>query len=70
LELTSTRHCIHRITILLVWFVQRRSDVIRQPRYFASRTINSVNVVSVIGARGMKLPTGTRGMELPTGVRD
>ena len=55
--------------ILLMWFVQRRSDVIRQPRYFASRTINSVNVVSVIGARGMKLPTGTRGMELPTDAR-
>jgi hypothetical protein len=39
-----------------MWFVQRRSDVIRQPRYFASRTINSVNVVSVTGARGMKYP--------------
>ena len=37
--------------MLLMWFVQRRSDVMRQPRYFASRTINSVNVVSVTGAR-------------------
>jgi hypothetical protein len=42
--------------MLLMWFVQRRSDVIRQPRYFASRTINSVNVVSATDARGMELP--------------
>ena len=52
--------------MLLMWFVQRRSDVMRQPRYFASKTINSVNVVSATGARGMELPTGARGMELPT----